>query len=368
MMRWLVVMLGVAVMRAAAASEPIPTTPLALVHRHLDRGELEAAWRLLDDLEGDPAVLEAYRGIISLKRGEAQRAVGHLRRSLSLQPSRTVLWLYLGQALVEVGAFAEAVDALGKGAQQGRRHASFYRIEAEALLGAGRGAEALAAIDEAIAAFPAETRLLRDRTSVFLRLGLWTTAGRVAQAYFAAHPDDRDGVLSLGQAMRQAGATEQAAALLEAANLRFFADGALLRALAAVYADAGLRQASASLWARLPDLSDDEALHAAALYRAAGLAPRALVVNARVGDAARRVRQRVGLHVAAAHFERAAALEPALQHVDACIDDARLQLLYGLLRIGAWARAANHIPRFCDAGARARARTLLAGFGRPAGS
>ncbi|HET7728604.1 MAG TPA: tetratricopeptide repeat protein [Usitatibacter sp.] len=63
----------------------------------------------------DGALLRFGLGTHYLKAGEPQRAAGHLRRAVELDPAYSAAWKFLGKALAEAGDGAAAIEAYRAG-------------------------------------------------------------------------------------------------------------------------------------------------------------------------------------------------------------------------------------------------------------
>lgn len=63
----------------------------------------------------DNAMLRFSLGNAYLSAGDADKAVGHLRRAIEHDPGYSAAWKILGKALAQTGALAEAIDAYTRG-------------------------------------------------------------------------------------------------------------------------------------------------------------------------------------------------------------------------------------------------------------
>lgn len=75
------------------------------------RAKLEAM------LEGgqDTALLRFSLGELCVKEGDADAAVGHLQKAVTLDPDYSAAWKFLGRALADAGRSDEAADAFEQG-------------------------------------------------------------------------------------------------------------------------------------------------------------------------------------------------------------------------------------------------------------
>ena len=95
----------------------------------------------------DSALARFALGNEYLKAGEPQRAAGHLRRAVELDPKYSAAWKALGKALAAAGLHREALDAYrsgiavaeGKGDMQAAKEMAVFARRIEKALGRPEG-------------------------------------------------------------------------------------------------------------------------------------------------------------------------------------------------------------------------------------
>lgn len=212
------------------------------------------AHRLLSRLYALRAGLDESK----LKREDADRALSELKEVLRLDPTDAEALALSGEFYHLTGREAEAIDAfkrwVGAPATIDTR---FYQVItqggelsndaalgrlAEALLRAGRTAEAITALRQALAADPGNRQYLELLNEAVSRGGDVNAALEELKRIAAANPADVAATANLARAQARAGKTDDAAATLRAAIARNAKDAkqqeALTVALAQVLGDA----------------------------------------------------------------------------------------------------------------------------------
>jgi len=112
---------------------------------------------------------------------------------------------YLGEALLELGRFDEAVRYLARARDLSPKAGPPWARLAEALLGSRKAAEALEATDQGLLASPHYSDLLRLRTTILVRLGREAEAKEFLEKAVAENPQDGALLGELASARRNAG-------------------------------------------------------------------------------------------------------------------------------------------------------------------
>ncbi len=157
--------------------------------------------------------LEQYnrysRGVnaaLAARRRGDQAAVVHTLEPLAREFSgQYSVVSYLGQALLELRRFEEALPYLEKARDLSPKAGPTWARLAEALAGAGRPDDALAAAEKGLAASPRHTNLIRLRATFLTRAGRSGEATAFLEQSFLNNP--RDGVIAaeLSSARRNTG-------------------------------------------------------------------------------------------------------------------------------------------------------------------
>jgi tetratricopeptide (TPR) repeat protein len=219
---------------SSAAPDPPPALALALAA--FRRGDLAAARRAAEAaLPADPdsPPLLSLAGLAAARAGDPAGAVPHFRRLLDLAPADGATRLNLATALAACGRFDEAAQACAAAPADPR----LLRVAAFAHQQAGRLAEAAAAYDRVVSAFPDDFESWNNLGNA--RFAAGDVAGAVAALGRAIdlRPDIPQMYVNLSEALSQAERFEDRARVMRAA-------AALAPADSAVQAELGLAEAS----------------------------------------------------------------------------------------------------------------------------
>jgi nucleoside-diphosphate-sugar epimerase len=134
-------------------------------------------------LERDPDLPAALnlRGVLFRQRGDFARARPYLERAASLDPKSETAWVNLGNVHLDMENADAAVDAYTRAWTVAPARTDTLRLLGNALARAGRDADAMERLDQAVAAAPASTATLRDRARTSWRGGStrrWRTLTR----------------------------------------------------------------------------------------------------------------------------------------------------------------------------------------------
>jgi predicted O-linked N-acetylglucosamine transferase (SPINDLY family)/nucleoside-diphosphate-sugar epimerase len=151
-------------------------------------------------------------GVLHRQRGDFLKARGFLERAAALDPNSETAWINLGNVHLDMEAADAAVDAYARGLAAAPGRGDTLRLLGNALARAGRDAEAIARLNEAVAS--AVPGALRDRARAHY------TASRIDHALadldtaLETQPDDVELSLVKAQMLRLSGHAKQAASLL----------------------------------------------------------------------------------------------------------------------------------------------------------
>jgi thioredoxin-like negative regulator of GroEL len=146
----------------------------------------------------------------------------------------------------------------------------------------------------------------------------------------------------MGAALQRAGDTDQALEFLEMARLLFPDDDTVSLELARAYRERGQYRTSAMLLERVGIIrgTEEHLLEAGELYRLAGQPIRALPLNARIATSEKRLRQRLGILLELAQYDRITTMEDDLARVGLLKTDAiRYAVAYAYFKVGNYERA-----------------------------
>lgn len=283
-------------------------------------------------------------GTIALNRDRPEAAIEHFRAALEAGSEEPLLRLYLAQALSLRERWHEAELALAEAGEALAGIASAHLLRAHAQWMSGRRQQALDTLAAAASRFPGNRAFARRVIFYLIEAGLFAEAAERGAAYLAEWEATLEDHLAIGKALTAAGGAERAIVLLERARLRHPDAPALTQALAQAYLKTGALRVAAELTAELAERDPRLLPEAAELMRRAGARLRALALNARIEDPAKRLKQRVGLLLELRRYDQVAALEPALGRAGLLADeDLRYALAYAFFQAGDFDAAERHL-------------------------
>lgn len=321
--------------------------PLALAALLLRDGSVSRAALVLQEIDPTAKGVDRVRyfslsGLVALEERRFSAAAEAFAQAIaaSSTPNEAEPTLYLYRARAQLlGEDAEgALETLSLGSGSGVDGLpSAWLIRARSLHALGRLPEAYGALVEGGQRFPEQRDFPRQQVLLLVELGLTREAGEQAAALLSGADATAEDSLVIGEALRRGGSLDRAAVVLEAARLRFPAEIEIVVRQAAVAVDAGQPLTAARFLQTAAALDPAYAHDAAELYRRAGQIEAALYMNALVTDPTEKVRQRLGILLAAERYEHAAALTERLHRLGILQGDDEMAygLAYAHFRIGA---------------------------------
>jgi tetratricopeptide (TPR) repeat protein len=193
-----------------------PPASLAPALERLRRGDRPGARAAIDAAlarEPDAPALLAFAGLLAAQAGDPAAAVPHFRRALALAPDDLGMRVNLATALVASGARDEAAAACAAGPDDPRlsRLAAYIHQES------GRLAEAAAAYQSVIAAFPEDFESWNNLGNVRAAMGDLDGAIDAFLRAITLRPDVVEMVFNLSEALAAAGRDEERRAVMREA-------------------------------------------------------------------------------------------------------------------------------------------------------
>jgi tetratricopeptide (TPR) repeat protein len=154
----------------------------------LRRGDLAGARAAAEAAvarEPDAPALRDFAGLLAAQAGEPAAAADHFRRALALRPGDKATRINLATALVTTGALDEALEVCGGGDEDPKllRLAGYVHQER------GRTAEAVAAYEAVVAAFPDDFESWNNLGNARAALGRFDGAIAAFERAIALRPD-----------------------------------------------------------------------------------------------------------------------------------------------------------------------------------
>jgi tetratricopeptide (TPR) repeat protein len=287
------------------------------------------------DVEDEGVDLPRYhllRGLVALHGERYAEAASALQAAIDAGNEDVGLRIPLARALLGDGRPAEALAALdGTDALPGG-----WLVRARAHEAMDAPDAAFAALDAGATRFPDDADLALQRILLLVRVGLYQQARDDGMAWLSREDARVEASLAIAEALRQSGDTGRAIEMLEDANLRFPEDPQVLGQLAGTWLADGHALACAQVLMQAVELDPEYAPEAAECYRRAGDLPLALYMNGRVIDPVEKTRQRLGLLLEAGDVDLALSLVPRLSRLGLLDDDSvRYALAYASYSAGA---------------------------------
>ena len=312
-------------------------------------GEYARAAEALKNVDTQAEDLDAIkyhtvRGMVALEQQELETAGNAFADAIKAGQTDPLIHLYRAQAWFGLERFADAIAAIDDAGEAVNGLSSAWLMRAHAQWMLGQRQAALDTLGKASARFPENTSFQRRQVFYLIEIGLYQEASTLGRSYLSRVAGKPEDFVAIGTALRRARSFDEALLFLEAARLAHPADGNIVKALAQTWLERGDPLAAAELL--MQQAERDPALlgEAAELFRRAGHPSRALTVNARVPESARKLKQRLGLLVELRRYDEVTGMEAALYRVGLLNDeDLRYALAYAHFQGGDYARAEGHL-------------------------
>lgn len=283
-------------------------------------------------------------GLVALDLKQLEKAVDEFGAAIKAGQADPLIHLYRAQALFGLERYDEAIRAIDQAGDAINGLAGAWLMRAHANWMLDRKQAALDTLARASARFPANTSFQRRQVFYLIESGLYQQAADVGRDYLQRVEGKPDDFVAIGTALRRARSFDEALGFLEQARLEHPQDNAIVKALAQTWLEKGNSYAAAELLAGIAEREPALFAESAELFRRAGHPMRALMLNARVEDGARKSKQRVGILVELKRFEQVAGMEAELYRQGLLADeDLRYALAYAYFRGGNFAAVEGHL-------------------------
>jgi choline-sulfatase len=185
------------------------------------RGDPAAVVQALDpvarEFSGQYSVV-SYLGEALLELRRFDEALPYLTKARDLAPKAGPSWGRLTDALAGAGRVEEALAAADKGLAASPRYTNLIRLRAALLTRAGRAGDAMKFLETASASSPRDGLLLAELASLRRNAGDLRSADTMSARAVALAPEKSDVWLSRGLALGALGRTDEAVVALERAT------------------------------------------------------------------------------------------------------------------------------------------------------
>jgi thioredoxin-like negative regulator of GroEL len=333
----------------ASAAKQADVDYLALAALLTRDGEFERAAQALANV--DPAVpgtdlarFHTVRGLLAQEDRRHADAADAFATAAAAGEVDPLIHLYRAQALFQLERYGDAVAAIEAAGDAVDALSGAWLMRAHAQWMLGRRQAALDTLAQADQRFPDNPGFQRRKLFYLIDAGLFLPAADVGRDYLRRVDGKPEDYVAIGTALRRARQYDEALRFLEAARIAHPSDGAIVRALAQTWLERGNPLSAAELLAVEAERDPALLVEAAELFRRAGHLQRALALNSRVADSSRKLKQRVGLLLAARRYEQVIGLESALARAGLFADeDVRYALAYAHYSGGSFEAAETHL-------------------------
>jgi len=322
---------------------------LALAALMLRDGNIDRAFVALDqvDTEAEKIDLVRYytlRGMAHLRRNEYEPARDALNQAIAAGEAEAIVYVYLAQVNYQLEDYAATIESLDQAGAAVERVPSVYHMRAQCYWLLDDPVMALATLDQAAQVFPEDATFVRRKVFYLVDLGLFKQAVVEGQTYLQGSAGKLEDYVALGNALRSSGELEEAALLLEEAQLIYPYSTDVKKVLAHVYLQREELSAAADILYEAALLDPTLLGEAAELYRRSGQIYRALILNSQILDQSEKLRQRLALYLELQNFEQAAAMEIPLERVGLLEDeDLRYAIAYALFKTGEFVQSEQYL-------------------------
>lgn len=201
------------VLHARPRAAPPDAVATALAHHQAGRlAEAEAGYRTVLDGEPDHADALHLLGVVALQRGDAQAAVGLIRRAITVNPDFADFHGNLGHALWQSGRLVEAEASCRRALALRDAYPEAHNNLGNALWSQRRASEAAACYARALLLRPDYVDALNNLGNALRDLGRHGEAETYYRKALALAPGYADAWSNLGVSLRALGRAEEAIA------------------------------------------------------------------------------------------------------------------------------------------------------------
>jgi protein O-GlcNAc transferase len=154
------------------------------------------------------------QGVMLCKAGATAKGVDCFRQAILLAPDTYEYHLNLGNALNEIGKWAEAKDVLGRASDLAPTQADIHKALATAFAGLGQSEELIQRYQNALSERPNDRALARNFCVVLMQLRELPRATEIARELAAGAPNDIEAKLLLATCLENSGQFGEAAKLV----------------------------------------------------------------------------------------------------------------------------------------------------------
>lgn len=267
------------------------------------------------DLEQEDLDLIRYYTVLGLAQlglndlAGAKVSLGEAIRQGQTEP---VIFLYLAQAHYGLEEYQETITAIALSGDAVKTYPALLEMKAQSHWMLQQFSDAWQALLLGKRYFSDDYRFLRRQVFYAIERELYRLGAELGREYLRkskARPED---YVAIGNALRISRQFDEAASILEIARLNYPSHSIIAKVLAHTYLDQGMVNTAAAIMEQAAVFDATFISESAELYRRAGRLHRALALNARIGDSAVKLKQRVAILLGLKQYEKIVGMEAAL--------------------------------------------------------
>lgn len=327
---------------------------LALATRLFQDGHVDRASDALEDVDADAEELDRDRyyllkGLVALNQKLYVVAVESFELAIKAGNSDPLVLINLARSHFGAKNYKGTVSALSAAGEAARSEPQAELLLCQAYWELSDVGMALNVLARATARFPDAIDFSRLEIAYLIKLQLYQELASKQEKLLGRSDVQPNDIVAIGEALRKSARLDEAKASLESGRLRFPDDIALAVQLARVYMDDGELFSAGMLLEQVARQDEAFFVESAEMYRRSGRLVRALLINKRVPDQKRKMRQRLQILLELQRFEMIAGMEARLSRLGLLADQQiRYALAYGFFQTRDFESAEKHIRHLSD--------------------
>jgi len=313
---------------------------------HYNRAQAALAKVNREDKTFDRGRYFLLRGLIHLRLGKYRIARQDLLTAIKGGQRDEVVHLYMAQAMYGLKAYAQVLTEIDRAGMTASNAPAVHMMAAQAHWFIHDSVGAIAVLNQAAGQFPDKPEFQRQKIFFLIELGLFRHAAALGLALVQDQKAAVTDYLAIGRALSKSAQYDAALRLLESARLKFPGNSNILQWLARIYVDKGDLLTAGQLTEQMSGVDPRYLADTAELYRQAGKLYHALVINGRIGDQKKKLKQRLAILLAMGHFDMAAGMEKDLRRLGLLQqEELRYALSYAFFKSGNYAKTEQYLKR-----------------------
>jgi tetratricopeptide (TPR) repeat protein len=327
---------------------------LALATRLFQDGHVDRASDALEDVDVSSEELDRDRyyllkGLVALNQKLYLVAVESFELAMEAGNTDPLVLINLARSHFGAKNYKGTVSALLTAGESARAEPSAELLLCQAYWELSNAGMALKVLARATVRFPDAIDFSRLEIAYLIKLQLYQELASKQVKFLERSDVQPNDIVAIGEALRKSARLDEAKTSLESGRLRFPDDIGLSVQLARVYMDDGELFSAGMLLEQVARQDDAFFVESAEMYRRSGRLVRALLINKRVPDQKRKMRQRLQILLELERFEMIAGMEARLSRLGLLADQQiRYALAYGFFQTRDFESAEKHIRHLSD--------------------